>query len=124
MNSNALFQLDTIGEVLVITPLADLSEMDFTAMEAQGQKILERWDKCACQNVVLDLGRIGYFGSSALGLFVKIWKRVCQRHGKLAICGVSANEQDVLSITKLDNVWPIAASRDDALAMVEGKLGS
>jgi anti-anti-sigma factor len=53
-----------------------------------------------------------------LGAIVKLWKRVCQRGGRLALCNVSENVSQVLHITKLHAIWPIYGSREQALSAV------
>jgi anti-anti-sigma factor len=77
-------------------------------------------DDPSIRNVVVDFGKTGYFGSTALGLFVQLWQRVRGRDGRIAFCNVSADEQDVLAVTRLGRVWPVYPSREEALAAVNG----
>ncbi len=56
-----------------------------------------------------------YYGSTALGFFLKLWKRIRSVDGKMAFCNVSPYEQEVLRLTRLDTLWPICGTREDAL---------
>jgi anti-anti-sigma factor len=69
-------------------------------------------------NIVVDLGQSRFLGTAMLGAIVKLWKRVSERGGKLVLCEVANTIEDVLRCTKLHTVWPIYASRHDALLAV------
>jgi anti-anti-sigma factor len=69
--------------------------------------------------VVLDFRKTDYYGSTALGFFVKLWKRVRDRDGRMAFCGVSDHEREILRVTHLDGMWPICSSREEAVQAVE-----
>jgi hypothetical protein len=38
----------------------------------------------------------------------------------MAFCGVSDHEREILKVTKLDGLWPICDSREEALKAVQG----
>ena len=108
------FQFEREADCLIVTPLVNLRELDFPAIEGGAQEVLAFLDQGAVKNVIIDFQNTDYYGSTALGFFVKLWKRVRQRNGKLAFCNVSTNEKEILSATKLDTLWPICETRDDA----------
>ena len=70
------------------------------------------------KNVVIDFHRSDYFGSTALGFFVRLWKRVTMRNGRMAFCNLSQHGAEILRITKLDAYWPICKTRAEALAIM------
>jgi anti-anti-sigma factor len=51
---------------------------------------------------VVDLSKIDYTGSTALGFFTLLFKKTRCRGGEMAFCNVSPVEQDILRITRLD----------------------
>jgi len=59
-----------------------------------------------------------YYGSTALGFFLKLRQRVRRWNGRMALCNVSDHEKEILQITKLDHLWPISSSRIEALEAV------
>jgi anti-sigma B factor antagonist len=115
-----LFAVEREGATLIVTALADLRELDYREIEAGAGDILSLLQNGTAKNVVLDLHKTDYYGSAALGLFVKLWKRVLERDGHMAFCGVSDHEREVLKITHLDGLWPIFSSREEALKAVRG----
>jgi anti-anti-sigma factor len=118
---NGEFEVEREGQTLVVTALKDLRELDYQQIEAGATGILNLLGNGAVKNVVLDLHRTDYYGSTALGFFVKLWKRVRDRNGRLAFCGVSEHEREILKVTYLDGLWPICSSREDALQTVQGR---
>ena len=65
--------------------------------------------------IVFDLSQIDYFGSVFLGVMLRCWKMVQAKGGTMALSGVSARARELLHITSLDFVWPIYASRREAV---------
>jgi len=114
-----IFQFERQGETIIVVPLAGLSELAYQEITAGAKDILELLDHGPARNVVLDFSRTAYYGSTALGFFVKLWKRVSKRNGRMAFCNVSDHEKETLQIMKLDDLWPICSSRREALAAVE-----
>jgi anti-anti-sigma factor len=115
-----IFQVEREGETLVVTALADLSELGYQQIEAGGRDVLDSIDQTAVRNVVVDFRKTDYCGSTALGLLVRIWKQVKSRGGRMALCHVSAHEKEILEVTHLDHVWPLFPSRSAALKAVAG----
>ena len=113
-----VFELDQVGDTLVLVPQANLSEFEFDLIEVAGGEVLKRLDNVQAKNVVIDFHRTDYYGSTAIGFFVKIWKRVRKAGGHMAFCNVSAHEQQILELTKLDTLWDVCGTREEALALV------
>jgi anti-anti-sigma factor len=97
----------------------DLPELDFQRIEEGAETILHLLDGPGIKNVVLDFHKTDYYGSTALGFFPKLWKRVRVRNGRMAFCNVSDHEKEILQVTKLDDLWPICSSRSEALEVVK-----
>lgn len=115
-----LFTIDCLNETIVITATSDLSEFEYEALEEEADEALAFLVKGDHKNVVVDLSRSDYCGSTALGLFLKLWKQARRNGGRMALYGLSENEREVFATMKLDTLWPICATRDEALVAVEG----
>ena len=61
---------------------------------------------------------------ASLGFFVKLWKRIRKVDGSMAFCNVSAHEQEVLRVTRLDTLWPVCTSREQAVEQLRQTGGS
>jgi anti-anti-sigma factor len=117
-----IFSRESCGNTLVLNPLIHLGSLHEPEIAHETQELLDYINKSdpAPTNLVIDLALGEYLGTAMLGAVVKLWKRVSQRGGRLALCNVSENVAQVLRVTKLHAIWPIYNSRDQALAAVGG----
>jgi stage II sporulation protein AA (anti-sigma F factor antagonist) len=115
-----VFELERQGLTLIVTVQSDLRESAYPEMEAAARDILHLLGNGTINNVVLDFRKTDYYGSTALGFFVRLWKRVRERGGRMAFCSVSDHEREILKVTRLDDLWPICSSREEALKVVQG----
>jgi anti-anti-sigma factor len=118
VTTTPLMAVDRVGEMVIVTPLSDLMELAYQEIEATADPILAILSDPSMRKVVVDFHRTDYFGSTALGLFIRLWKRVSERKGRMAFCNLSANERDILQVTKLDRLWPVCESREEAVQLV------
>lgn len=114
-----MFEMEQKGATLVATPAADLDGLGFHAMEVGARPILCRLGDGSTQNVVVDFRKTKSFDSTALGFFIKLWKRVCDRQGHLAFCNLSDAEREVLCTAGLKGFWPICTTLEQALNAVK-----
>jgi anti-anti-sigma factor len=113
-----LFEIERQGDTIIVVPQINLRELDYPRIEAGASDILNMLDGTSTKHVVLDFHKTDYYGSTALGFFVKLLKRVRSRNGRMAFCNVSDHEKEILQITGLHHSWPICASRQEALEAV------
>jgi anti-anti-sigma factor len=114
----SLFEIERDAEIVILTPVMDLHELHCREIDDGAVGVLELLADPTTRHVVLDFRQTDYFGSSALGLFVRLWKRVKRRGGRMALCNLSEPEKEILRITHLDQLWPICSSRREALQAV------
>ena len=112
----ALFEIERVGETLIVTPAVNLREVDDVASNAR--EAVDALSDLSVKNLVLDFHKTDYFGSSALALFVKFWKMVAGRNGCMAFCNLSEHEREILQVTRLDTLWPICESKAEAMKAV------
>jgi anti-sigma B factor antagonist len=70
------------------------------------------------KRIVIDLSSATFIDSTTLGVLVGGVKRLRPAGGSLALVCTDQNITKIFEITGLDRVFPIHASRDDALAAV------
>jgi anti-anti-sigma factor len=114
-----VFDKELRGTTLVVTPLENLRELEYARIEEAAEGVLQDLDACQIKHVVLDFRKTDFYGSTALGFFVKLWKRIRCAGGKMAFCNVSPHEREVLELTHLDRNWPVCNTLIEALAAVE-----
>jgi anti-anti-sigma factor len=66
--------------------------------------------------LLLDLSATGFIGSRFIELLVRAWKRVKERGGTMALCGVQPFCAEVLRTTRLDGLWESYPSREEGVA--------
>jgi anti-anti-sigma factor len=121
MNARAdVLKVERAGATAIVTPQANLRESDWRAIEAAGGEALRLLEDPSVRNVVLDLGRMDYCGSTALGLFAALWHEVRARGGRMALCNVSAHEREILEVVGFAGLWPVYPSRGEAVEAVGG----
>jgi stage II sporulation protein AA (anti-sigma F factor antagonist) len=113
-----VFHTEIAGNTLIICPLHDLRELDQQELQQAGEAVLDALVHSPIQNVVIDLSKTDYFGSTALGVFVALWQETRRRMGRMALCNLSAHEREILEVTRLDDLWRLCSSRQDAICAV------
>lgn len=79
------------------------------------QAILDQVEQGAT-TVVVDFARSPYIDSSGLGALVSLGKRLREMGGDLRLAGLNDDLRTLFELTRLDALFPLFASRADALA--------
>jgi anti-anti-sigma factor len=116
--AEGIFEIERQGDTIIVVPTVDLRELEYQWVEAGAKDVLDLLSSGDIWNVILDFHRTDYYGSTALGFFLWLWKGVRARSGRMAFCNVSEHEKEILRITGLDRLWPLCASRSEALEAV------
>ena len=69
--------------------------------------------------IVVDLTDTTFLDSTALGVLIGAIKRLRSRGGRLTIVNVDDNIAKTFEITGLDQIFPISATRDEAVAALD-----
>jgi anti-anti-sigma factor len=113
-----VFEIEREGETLIVTPRTNLGELAFQKIESGADEVLDLLNASSAKNVVLDFRRVDYFGTTALGFFLNLWKRVRGWNGRMALCNASEHAKEILKLTKLDGLWALYGSKGAALRAV------
>jgi anti-anti-sigma factor len=113
-----IIAIDRVGGTAIVTPVSDTGELDYKPVDSEPSQALTVLNDPSVKNVVVDFHQTDYFGSTALGFFVKLWRRVVDRGGRLAFCNVSEPEREMLQLTTLNRLWPVFGSRAEAIRAV------
>ncbi len=119
MMKNSIFDFERSGETLVLIPNTDLRELEFDALEAGSAEVFEELNSESVTNVIIDFNKTDYYGSTALAFFVKFWKRIKSRSGKMVFCEVSEHELEILELTNLISLWSVCKTRKDAFDLIQ-----
>jgi anti-anti-sigma factor len=118
MSKPKFFRVEPAGETLVFTATNNMGSLVEDDVRDEWEALLREFEVHNARHAVIDLGALDYFGSIMLELMVVLWKRVSAKRGKLVICNVSHVGKEILHTAKFHTIWPIVATRDEALATV------
>ena len=68
------------------------------------------------RRLLVDFSRTGYIDSSGLGALVSISKRIRETGGELRLAGLNDDLRSLFELTKLDTLFTISETPDQALA--------
>ncbi len=97
------FETQTIGHVLVITPL--VRRLDASVALKFKENIQEMISQGAI-NILLDFSRVDFIDSSCLGALVSLLKALNGK-GELAICSLNNNIHGMFKLTRMDRIFTI-----------------
>jgi anti-sigma B factor antagonist len=98
--------------------LAVRGEIDlFTAPELK--QVLAESIEGGRIRIIVDLTDTTFLDSTALGVLIGAVKRLRSRDGALAIVNVDDNIAKTFEITGLDQIFPISATRDEAVKALD-----
>ncbi len=94
----------TVEGQLIVANRQELKQVIADAVEAGARKL------------VLDFSATAYIDSSGLGALVSINKRVREAGGELRLAGLNEDLRSLFELTKLDTLFAIAPTANEALA--------
>ncbi|WP_337170465.1 STAS domain-containing protein [Gemmatimonas aurantiaca] len=106
------FTLDRADDVLTV---AVDGQLVVTNRQEFKQAILDAMEQ-GVRLVIVDFTRTGYIDSSGLGALVSLNRRLRDVGGDLRLVGLSDELRTLFELTRLDALFPLFASRADALA--------
>ena len=117
-------QPPAIGQECGVTVVAlgpEYENLDEPLLERLRTAILEAADRAEPPRLLVDLSHPKFFGSAVIEILGEAWKRVRERGGVFSLCGVAPYCAEVLRVTRLDRVWAMYPTRDEAVrALSEG----
>jgi anti-sigma B factor antagonist len=101
------------GNIMLIEPKGSLIGGDETdAIKNTITKLLQDGNK----KLIIDLGSVDYLNSTALGVLVSGHTSYSKSGGKIKLCNVNKNIQNIFVITKLTLVFDVFESQKEAIA--------
>ncbi len=65
---------------------------------------------------LVDLTAVDLMNSSGLGMLVAASRSIASAEGSLVLCGANDKLQELMAMTRLDSVFTLHATKDEALA--------
>lgn len=94
-------------------------ELDYHA-SAQLRVEFDKLAENKSSRIVINLGKVSYIDSSVLANFVELNQKIKRYGGKLAFCHLSDKVRQIFELAKFDLFFPLAASEQEAINIVNG----
>ena len=79
------------------------------------QKVLDELERGE-RKFLIDFSQTGYIDSSGLGVLVSLSKKIREQGGDLRLAGLNEDLQTLFELTKLDTLFAITRTAQEALA--------
>lgn len=115
MNLSDGFHVERVGNTLVVELGGRIGSLGSPRLIQQRRELVEEIQQSNTTAVVVDFSRVEYFGSLVLDTLCVVWKHLKEREGEMFLCSLSDIAQDIFDKSRLGSLWPVYASRHDAL---------
>lgn len=83
---------------------------------AEFEKACTPWVDQGTTNILVDMSELSYISSMGLRYFVNVGKLLAEKQGALHICAIQGMAKQLFQVTRLNNVFPMHDTVEDALA--------
>jgi anti-sigma B factor antagonist len=109
---------ETQGAVTIVE-LLDKKLLDEAGIAKLTSQLTSLIRTDAKPRLVLDFLNVAHMSSSALGMLITLHKRLREKGGLMRLCNIRPAIQEVFVITRLDEVFRICPTRQDAVREAE-----
>jgi anti-sigma B factor antagonist len=109
--------INEIGDVTVVH-FRDPKIIEDLRIQELGQELYQLVETENRKKLVLNFGSVDFLSSAALGVLIKLDKKVKARKGVLKLCNIRPEIFEVFKITNLNRVFDIKPDEADALAAI------
>src|ERR1700679_421532 len=109
------FTTERAGDTLIAFPSSNVRSLAGPEFTVDRSALVEQIRDPQVRAVVVDFGNVEYFGSLLLDTLCMAWKHARECGAGMALCNVSPVGQEILRKAKLNVLWPVFPSRDQAV---------
>lgn len=92
-------------------------ELDFDSSPNLRSEFTKLTEKSPTK-VLINLHKVNYIDSSGLATFIELFQKMKRNQGKLILFNLSDGVRSVFEIAKLDSIFQLAKSEEDALSLI------
>jgi anti-sigma B factor antagonist len=94
--------------------------MDERVIRTIGQALYREVEQLGHDQLVLDFSDVRHFSSALLAVLIELNKRIKATKGRLVLCGLRPELQEVFVVTKLNGTLKIVADMYEAMRLFPG----
>ncbi|WP_417850046.1 STAS domain-containing protein [Thalassoglobus sp.] len=114
-----IFNVEKLGDILVVTPMGEGSAFRYQDLHLESNVIRQQMMKPENKHLVMNLAQLTYFGSEFIGSLVSMMRETRARGGQARFCSANEQMKQVLQNMSLFKLWPHFDSIEDALANIK-----
>ncbi len=101
---------------VAIVELADRKILDEATISQIAEKLYRLVDQAEAPRLVVDFVNVSHMSSGALGMLITLHKRIREKRGQFRLCNIRPSIYEVFVITRLNEVFRICGTRDEAIS--------
>jgi anti-anti-sigma factor len=116
-----VFEFEQVGDVLVLVPHGPFLEFRDNDIRNAYNEAYRRLSEPGAKHLMVDFSGLDYFGSTFVGILIRLAKKARGNKGEAVLCHLSDNMMDLLRTLmllenpKTDFYWTPYPTRKDAL---------
>jgi anti-anti-sigma factor len=103
------------GATQVVHLGSKYDSLDEALLQEIQRFLLSCADSQETRNMVVDLCNTDYFGSGFIEVLFRAYNRIKRKGGKFALSGLKPNPKKVIQVSRLDRIWQLYATADEAV---------
>jgi anti-anti-sigma factor len=115
MLPQVIFTITQEGDVLVAALNRDVGNFAEAEIIRETNRLIAQVRSSPVAGVVVDFEQAEYFGSTMLEALRLLWTQLRAAGSRLVLCCVSEVGREILQVAHFDTVWPICATRAEAV---------
>jgi anti-sigma B factor antagonist len=115
-NPTKFFATEREADTLIASPVRGMGSLAGPEFLEDRTALIEEIRHPEVRGVVIDFSNVDYFGSLLLDTLCMAWKHARQHGAGMVLCNLSPGGQEILQKSKLNMLWPVYPSREQAVA--------
>ncbi|MFP4354989.1 MAG: STAS domain-containing protein [Phycisphaerae bacterium] len=104
-----------VQQDVMIIELMSQKILDEMVISEIGEQLYSLVEKSDYPRMIVDFSSVSHMSSSALGMLITLQKRIKEKDGILKLCCVQPAIYEVFVITRLNEIFDICGSLEEAL---------
>jgi CheY-like chemotaxis protein/anti-sigma regulatory factor (Ser/Thr protein kinase)/anti-anti-sigma regulatory factor len=113
-----VFNGEISGPVLVVSQLQRVTALTEANVQDELQVLLSQIEDHQLKGLVVDFCENPEFGSGMVEVIMRLWRKMGSQPDSVALCNPSEIGREVFRVTRLDSLWGIHSSREEAIRAV------
>jgi anti-sigma B factor antagonist len=114
-NPSKFFATEREADTLIASPIRGMGSLAGPEFIEDRTALIEEIRHPDVRCVVVDFSNVDYFGSLLLDTLCMAWKHARERGAGMALCNLSPAGQEILQKSKLNMLWPVYPTREQAV---------